>query len=189
MHPGLQRTLDISIAVIGILITLPVMVLIYLIALFENGSPLFFQQRVGKNMKAFTLVKFRSMSVNTGSVGTHLVDASSITRLGRLLRKTKLDEVPQLFNVLVGDMSIVGPRPCLFNQTELIEERRKRGVYDLLPGITGLAQINEIDMSTPRRLARYDRLMKKNVSLGLYLCLVAGTVLGRGRGDRVREQT
>jgi len=187
MHPRLQRTLDMAISVTGILLTLPVMLVIYLVSLIENGSPLFFQERVGRHRAGFILVKFRSMTVNTESVGTHLVDASAITWLGRLLRKTKLDELPQLFNVLLGQMSIVGPRPCLQNQTELIEERDKRGVYDVLPGITGLAQINDIDMSTPRKLARYDRLMKEKMSVGLYFSLIISTAFGRGRGDRVRR--
>ena len=163
------------------------MLLIYTIGLLDNGSPLFFQQRVGKNQKLFKLVKFRTMHIHTHSVGTHLVDPSSITKLGSFLRKTKFDELPQLFNVLLGQMSLVGPRPCLPNQTELILEREKRRVFDVRPGITGIAQVNQIDMSTPRKLARCDQLMIKNLSLKLYGKLIVSTALGKGRGDRVRR--
>ena len=186
MQKFIIRTLDITLSLIGISIGLPLMLLIYLISLYLNGSPLFFQQRVGKDQKLFTLVKFRTMASSTNSVGTHLVDKNSITKLGHLLRKTKLDEIPQLFNVLLGHMSLVGPRPCLSNQKELVEEREKRGVFRVRPGITGLAQINEIDMSTPRKLARYDRLMIERINLRLYVKLITSTILGKGRGDRVR---
>ena len=125
------------------------------------------------------------MSINTDSVGTHLVDTTSITKIGSFLRKTKLDELPQLFNVLLGDMSLVGPRPCLSNQTELVEERDRRGVYKVCPGITGLAQVNDVDMSTPRKLARYDALMINRMSIKLYVKLIINTLLGQGLGDRV----
>jgi lipopolysaccharide/colanic/teichoic acid biosynthesis glycosyltransferase len=157
-----------------------------LLSLLDHGSPFFRQSRVGKNQQLFTLVKFRTMAIGTQSTGTHLVDPSSITKLGQLLRKTKLDELPQLFNVLVGQMSLVGPRPCLPNQTELISERSKRGIFKVRPGITGLAQVNEVDMSTPRKLARYDRLMIERMCLRLYIKLIIITASGRGRGDRVQ---
>jgi len=163
------------------------MILIWIAGFIDTGSPVFFQQRVGRYQHAFTLMKFRTMAVNTSSVGTHLVDSASITKFGRFLRKTKLDELPQLFNVLVGDMSLVGPRPCLPNQTELIKEREKRGVFDLRPGVTGLAQVCEIDMSTPRKLARYDQLMINRLNTRLYSKLLIATALGKGRGDRVRS--
>ncbi len=185
MQHFLLRTIDLSISLVGILIGLPVMIIIFAIGLIDNRSPLFFQQRVGKNQELFTLVKFRTMAVNTNSVGTHLVDASSITKLGQFLRKTKLDELPQLLNVIIGDMSLVGPRPCLPNQTELITEREKRGVFSVRPGITGLAQVNDIDMSTPRKLALYDALMIKNMCFKLYFALLVATGLGKGHGDRV----
>ena len=125
------------------------------------------------------------MVLKTDSVGTHLVDSASVTGLGQFLRKTKLDELPQLFNVLHGSMSLVGPRPCLPNQTELIQERNKRGVFKVRPGITGLAQVNEVDMSTPRKLARYDRLMIERMCPRLNIKLIIATTLGKGRGDRV----
>ncbi len=105
---------------------------------------------------------------------------------GAFLRKTKLDELPQLINVLMGSMSLVGPRPNLFNQTELIEERDKLGVYDVTPGITGLSQINEIDMSTPKKLAEKDAEMIKNYNLSNYFRYIFATVGGKGQGDRVK---
>lgn len=162
------------------------MLLVYFLSLVLHGSPLFFQERVGKDKKLFTLMKFRTMAHHTESVGTHLVDSASITRLGQFLRKTKLDELPQLFNVLLGSMSLVGPRPCLPNQTELVEERDKRDVFKVRPGITGLAQVNEVDMSTPRKLARYDQLMIERMSPKLWFKLIITTAFGKGRGDRVR---
>lgn len=180
------RAFDILFSLGGIATTFPLMVLIYIAGFFDTGAPLFFQQRIGKNQELFWLVKFRTMPINTKSVGTHLVSTTSITKLGHVLRKTKLDELPQLFNVLLGNMSLVGPRPCLSNQTQLISERAKRGVFNCKPGITGLAQVNNIDMSTPRKLAIYDKLMIDNMSIQLFLKLIISTALGKGRGDRVR---
>lgn len=189
MQIFLFRVIDIVFSLFGIVFGLPIMLIIYTISLFDTGSPLFFQQRVGRNQQLFTLIKFRTMSINTSSVGTHLVDTTNITKLGSFLRKTKLDELPQLFNVLLGHMSLVGPRPCLSNQTELIEERDRRGVFKVRPGITGLAQINDIDMSTPRKLARYDHLMINCMSVKLYIKLIIDTALGKGHGDRIRPKT
>ena len=126
------------------------------------------------------------MTVDTKSVATHLSNQSSITKFGGFLRKTKLDELPQLFNVLKGDMSLVGPRPNLYNQIELIEERDKRGVYNVTPGITGLAQINEIDMSTPKKLAEVDAEMIESLTVGGYFKYIFATVGGKGQGDRVK---
>jgi lipopolysaccharide/colanic/teichoic acid biosynthesis glycosyltransferase len=183
----LIRILDIVLSIFGLVLALPVILLIMIIGYFDNRSPLFFQQRVGKDRVLFTLVKFRSMSPDTSSVGTHLVDAASVTRFGHFLRRNKLDELPQLVNVFIGDMSLVGPRPCLPNQLQLIDERDKRGVYAVRPGITGLAQINHVDMSTPKKLAIYDSLMIRHLDLKQYLCLIVATALGRGRGDRIRH--
>lgn len=125
------------------------------------------------------------MPVETKSVATHLVGASSVTKLGGFLRKTKLDELPQLYNVLKGEMSLVGPRPCLFNQQELIDERELRGVLAVRPGVTGLAQINDIDMSTPKILAEWDQRMIGELNTKLYFQYIFQTILGKGAGDRV----
>jgi lipopolysaccharide/colanic/teichoic acid biosynthesis glycosyltransferase len=142
---------------------------------------------MGHSKKPFDLLKFRSMHVDTKSVATHLVQVSAITKWGSFLRKTKLDELPQLFNVLIGDMSFVGPRPNLFNQLELIEERSKRGVYSIRPGITGLAQIHKIDMSTPQRLAETDAKMINHLNGWYYFKYIFLTVFGEGFGDRIKN--
>jgi O-antigen biosynthesis protein WbqP len=180
------RALDILFSLFGMICGIPVFLVVILLSLLDHGSPFFRQIRIGKEQQPFTLVKFRTMAIGTRSVGTHLVDPASITKLGRFLRKTKLDELPQLINVLMGQMSLVGPRPCLPNQTALIQERLQRGVFEVRPGITGVAQVNEVDMSTPRKLARYDQIMLKRMSLALYFKMIAATAIGKGRGDRVR---
>lgn len=127
------------------------------------------------------------MRPDTASVATHLADGSAVTSLGRFLRRTKLDELPQLWNVLKGDMSLVGPRPCLLNQTELISERELHGVFSVRPGITGLAQISGIDMSTPKLLAETDALMLKEMGLLVYFKYILKTVIGSGSGDRIKS--
>jgi len=181
------RILDVVLSLIGLVAGFPLLVVLTVIGRFDTGSPIFRQERVGRDKKPFTLVKFRTMSVGTASVATHLANSSSITAFGNFLRKTKLDELPQLWNVLKGDMSLVGPRPCLFNQGELIEEREKRSVFSVRPGITGFAQVNEIDMSTPKLLAEWDERMTKPISLRQYFQLIIQTVLGKGSGDRVKS--
>lgn len=186
MNSPLVRLIDFLAALFGLIVGAPVLLIVCVLGFFDTGSPIFIQERVGKNRKPFKLIKFRTMSVATESVATHLVQASSITKLGAFLRKTKLDELPQLINVLKGEMSFVGPRPCLFNQEELIAEREKRGVLDVRPGITGLAQVNEIDMSTPELLAKWDMTMIEGFSLGMYFKLILQTVTGAGSGDRVK---
>lgn len=180
------RLFDFVFALAGLVFGLPVLAVIYLIGLLDTGSPLFLQERVGRDKKPFTLVKFRTMAVDTASVASHLACSASITRLGGFLRRTKLDELPQLWNVLTGDMSLVGPRPNLFNQSELIAERDARGVYAVRPGITGLAQVNSIDMSTPALLAETDARMITEMGLGNYFSLIIQTVSGKGAGDRVK---
>lgn len=179
------RFFDIVFSLLGLVFGLPLLIIIYLVGLLDTGSPIFRQVRVGRHRQPFTLVKFRTMKVNTASVASHLASASSITRLGGFLRSTKLDELPQLWNVLKGEMSLVGPRPNLFNQDELIAARDARGVYAARPGITGLAQVNDIDMSMPKLLAETDASMLQQLNLKLYFKLLIQTVLGKGRGDRV----
>jgi len=142
------RLFDILLSLAGLILFLPLFLLILLIGLFDTGSPIFLQKRVGLNLEIFFLVKFRTMKLNTLSLSTHLVDKSNITFYGYYLRKFKLDELPQLWNVLKGDMSLVGPRPCLPSQKRLIKERKIRKVFKVKPGITGLAQISGINMRT-----------------------------------------
>jgi len=177
---------DFAFSLLGLVIGFPVLLVITIVGLFDTGSPVFRQVRVGRHQKPFTLVKFRTMRMDTASVATHLASSASITRFGHFLRKTKLDELPQLWNVLKGEMSLVGPRPGLFNQEELTEERAKRGVFNARPGITGLAQVNEIDMSTPALLAETDQKMIQSLTVVDYFKYIFMTVAGKGAGDRVR---
>lgn len=180
------RFFDFFFSLFGLLLGFPVLALLWIVGFFDTGSPLFRQERVGRHKKPFTLVKFRTMKKDTASVASHLTSADAITTFGRFLRRTKLDELPQLWNVLKGEMSLVGPRPCLFNQEELISEREQRGVLAVRPGITGLAQINDIDMSTPKLLAETDQKMLQSLTVTDYFRYIIQTVLGKGKGDRVR---
>ena len=180
------RSLDFLFAAIGLVFGSPILLMLILIGLFDTGSPIFRQRRLGRDQKPFTLFKFRTMRVDTVSVATHLTNASAITKFGHFLRRTKLDELPQLWNVLKGEMSLVGPRPGLPNQIELTAAREAHGVFKVRPGITGLSQVNEIDMSTPEKLAESDARMITNMSLANYLKYVIMTVQGKGSGDRIR---
>ncbi|MFT5756066.1 MAG: O-antigen biosynthesis protein WbqP [Alteromonadaceae bacterium] len=180
------RTLDIIFSLTALVVGLPLLVILALIGYFDTGHPLFKQIRVGRNKVQFTLVKFRSMNMNTASVASHLACNSEITTYGKFLRRSKLDELPQLWNVLVGDMSLIGPRPCLFNQDELIDERTKLSIFKVRPGISGLAQIRGIDMSTPHKLAQVDAEMIKEFSLLNYTKLIILTIKGKGSGDAIK---
>ena len=180
------RLLDMLLGAIGLVIALPLMLLIYFVLLFDTGAPLFRQVRVGRHQCPFTLVKFRTMRINTKSVATHLANPAAVTTIGVFLRRSKLDELPQFWNVLKGDMSLVGPRPCLADQHELIAERALRKVFDARPGITGLAQIQGIDMSTPELLAETDARMLEILDITAYFRLILQTVFGAGRGDRIK---
>jgi lipopolysaccharide/colanic/teichoic acid biosynthesis glycosyltransferase len=180
------RLLDFFAAFFGLLFLWPILLIVTIFALFDTGSPIFMQERVGRNKKPFKLIKFRTMSLETKSVASHLASNTSITKLGAFLRKTKIDELPQLINVLKGEMSLVGPRPNLFNQQELISERDTLGVYDVLPGITGLAQVQNVDMSTPALLAKTDREMIDTLTLKDYFKYIIMTATGSGSGDAVK---
>ena len=180
------RTIDFLASFLGLLFLWPVLLVVTIIGFFDTGEPIFIQERVGRNKKPFKLVKFRTMSVDTKSVASHLASTASITKLGAFLRKTKIDELPQLINVLKGEMSLVGPRPNLFNQEELIIERSTKGVYDVRPGITGLAQIQNIDMSTPELLAKTDKQMIDSLNIKSYFKYILMTLVGSGSGDAVK---
>lgn len=180
------RTLDFIFALFGLVIAMPFLIILYIIGLFDTGSPIFVQERVGRHKKPFNLVKFRTMKVDTASVASHLASTASITSFGSFLRKTKLDELPQLWNVLKGEMSLVGPRPGLFNQDELTKARDIKGIYAVRPGITGLAQVSEIDMSTPQLLAETDQRMINTLNIKNYFSYIIQTVSGKGSGDRVK---
>lgn len=182
------RLLDFLAAFFGLLFLWPILLIVTIIGLFDTGSPIFVQERVGRNKKPFKLIKFRTMSVETKSVASHLASNASITKLGAFLRKTKIDELPQLINVVKGEMSLVGPRPNLFNQEELIKERDALGVYAVLPGITGLAQVQNIDMSTPALLAKTDKQMIDSLTVKDYFKYIIMTITGSGSGDAVKPK-
>lgn len=171
------RLLDIVFSFLILILFFPLLILIYFIGFLDNSFPLFIQKRVGLNLRNFNLIKFRTMKMGTLSAGTHLIDSSNITRFGYFLRKLKLDELPQLLNVFMGHMSLVGPRPCLPNQKRLIIERKKRGIYKVKPGITGLAQVSGINMSRPTLLAKTDLKMIKQMNLFYYFYYIFKTVL------------
>ena len=177
------RVFDLILSTLGLIVGLPLFLFVYALGLLDTGSPLLFQQRVGRWQKSFVLVKFRTMRLGTPYVASHLADASAITPFGAFLRRTKLDELPQLWNVLRGEMSLVGPRPCLFNQTVLIMERAACDVFEARPGVTGLAQINNIDMSNPKLLAETDALMLSELTALTYFKYIVFTLIGKGSGD------
>ena len=186
--PGLamKRTFDLLISILGLIFLAPVMLIIaWRVARSSPGGALFVQARVGRSEQLFDCYKFRTMAQGAPVAGSHEVSGNWITPIGRRLRSLKLDELPQLFNVLRGDMSLVGPRPCLPNQAEVIAARRAREVFDIRPGITGIAQLASIDMSTPDKLAEADRrYMESRTFLG-DLRIIAATMLGGGSGDAV----
>tara|TARA_Y100001978_G_C23673207_1_gene424962 strand:+ start:1016 stop:1483 length:468 start_codon:yes stop_codon:yes gene_type:complete len=154
----------------------------------ETRKPIFIQKRVGKYKKSFNLFKFRTMYLDTPSLASHLVNKKSVTKFGRILRLVKIDELPQLFNVIKGEMSLVGPRPCLTNQEELIFYRNKYNIFDVNPGITGLAQIKGIDMSEPEKLTQVDSYMINNLNSINYFKYLILTLFGKGRGDKIIDK-
>ena len=185
MNKKIIRFLDILFSSVGLIIFTPVILFIIIILYFENKSPFFLQKRVGKNKKIFLLFKFRTMPINTISKATHLMKNIKLSKFSRFLRKTKLDELPQLINVINGEMSLVGYRPCLESQNILISERFKLGIFKFSPGITGLAQLKGIDMSRPKLLAETDLVMMNGFSVRKYLFYILSTIFGKGFGDNI----
>lgn len=184
-----MRIIDLATSLLGLLILAPLMLLIAMLVKLEtNGPALFKQTRIGKNGSTFTCLKFRSMFVDTANRPTHEVQTSSVTKIGYILRRTKLDEIPQLLNVISGQMGLVGPRPCLPSQIELIEAREKSGALTVRPGITGLAQVNGVDMSEPKRLALIDGYYAHKRSLcgdlGLIINTFKHVLTSKSRTDR-----
>jgi lipopolysaccharide/colanic/teichoic acid biosynthesis glycosyltransferase len=169
--------LDFIFALCGMILLIPIFILLLFLCNVDTGSPIFVQKRVGQNLKIFKIFKFRTMKIKTLSKATHLVNDENITRLGYFLRKFKLDELPQLINIIKGEMSFVGPRPCLVNQIKLINERKKKNVFKVRPGITGLAQIKSITMETPSLVAQADSIMIKQLTLYNYLYYIILTLL------------
>jgi O-antigen biosynthesis protein WbqP len=179
----MKRVVDFVAASVGLILLSPLLVLLMLVVFSETRSnPIFAQQRIGRGKKIFTCYKLRTMAASTGDMPTHLTPASAVTKSGKWLRKSKLDELPQLWNVLTGQMSLVGPRPCLPSQTALINARAATGVFEIRPGISGLAQVNGIDMSNPERLAAVDTQYVRNVSLANDANILLATIFGKGVG-------
>ena len=186
-----KRLFDWVMSSLGLLALGPILVLIALAVKLDSPGPVFFrQERVGRFGQPFRIHKFRTMRHEPAGKGLQITVGADrrITRVGHFLRASKLDELPQLLDVWQGTMSLVGPRPCLFNQEELIDERAKRGVFDARPGITGLAQVQGIDMSTPCLLAETDAKMLAGLSIATYFRYILATVTGSGRGDRIQSQ-
>jgi O-antigen biosynthesis protein WbqP len=183
--PNGKRAFDLLICLCLVLPALFVTALASLLIVADTGTkPLFRQRRVGRAEQPFAIFKLRTMRLSTPDVASHQVDAAAaITRSGRLLRRLKIDEVPQLLNVVRGEMSLVGPRPCLPNQQDVIAARRNMGVDALVPGITGPAQVAGVDMSDPVRLAGLDATYLKPWSLGTDLRYLIETLRGAGNGD------
>jgi O-antigen biosynthesis protein WbqP len=179
----MKRAFDVLACALFLLIFWPILLIIVIaIRLQSPGSAIFKQVRVGKDGRLFTCYKFRTMYSGTANLPTHEVQAVSVTALGQHLRNFKIDELPQLCNVLAGDMSLVGPRPCLPTQIDLVEARRQLGVLEVLPGITGLAQIKGVDMSDASRLAEIDAQYVRTQSLLGDFRLIWATLRGQGVG-------
>ncbi len=173
-----KRMFDLALALPGLVVAAPiVLVAMALIRATSHGPAIFAQERVGRHEQPFRCYKLRTMYVNTPHVATHEVAVSAITPLGAFLRRFKIDELPQLWNVVIGQMSMVGPRPCLPGQEELVRHRRTLGIFSLRPGITGLAQVRGIDMSNPQRCAETDAEYMQAISLREDLRLIVRTIL------------
>ncbi|KRB32093.1 MULTISPECIES: sugar transferase [Mesorhizobium] len=178
-----KKIFDLAGATLLLVATSPVLLLAVLAVRASSPGPAIFSQtRVGRDGALFRCHKLRTMVQGTPSLPSHEAPANAVTAVGRTLRKFKLDELPQFWNVLKGEMSLVGPRPCLPTQTELIEYRRRLGVLTALPGITGMAQIRGIDMSNPRLLAETDAAYLRAASFWLDLRILFGTLYRNG-GD------
>ena len=192
----LKRLFDFILSLIGAVVLLPVFLILAIVVWIDDPGPIIFkQQRVGKNKKLFWLYKFRSMKVKTPDLPTHLLSDPEqyITRVGKILRKTSLDELPQIFNILFGQMSVIGPRPALWSQDDLISERDKYRANDIRPGLTGWAQINGRDELEIDVKARFDGEYTAALNAGKFKGFAMdvkcffGTILSVLRSDGVVE--
>lgn len=187
VYQALSRSIDLVFAFSIVLFFWWMLIIIAMIIRHRSDGPaLFRQQRVGQNGQIFTCLKFRTMAVGTAHVATHEVSKQSISPLGGFLRKYKLDELPQIWNIFLNQIKLIGPRPCLPTQLELIQERNLKHVLDLKPGISGLAQVHRIDMSNPEILAQWDSRYLSLQCLVLDVQIIIATVIGRGNGDRTQ---
>lgn len=161
-----KRLVDIALAAAALLALLPLLALVAIIIKVEDGgSVIFRQRRIGRGMQPFMLLKFRSMRENVGDVPSERARTLPITRIGKLIRRTNIDELPQLVNILRGDMSVVGPRPALPSQTELIALREANGAFTVRPGLTGLAQVNAYDNMPACHKAEFDGTYAARITL------------------------
>ena len=166
------------ICLVGLICLSPLLIIAGLIIIIEDGFPVFFvQERIGLNKHIFNMIKIRTLRKNTPNIGTHELKESNMLKNGKWIRKLKLDEFPQLINVLKGDINLVGPRPGLLTQGELTQERSQRDIYRIKPGITGLAQILGYDMSDPKKLAEIDEAYIINKSFISDFNIIVGTFL------------
>jgi|TARA_B100000902_G_C27189389_1_gene853112 lipopolysaccharide/colanic/teichoic acid biosynthesis glycosyltransferase len=164
------------ICAIGLIIISPFLFFASLMIIIEDGMPIFFiQERVGKNKTIFKIIKLRTLKVEAPNTGTHQLDKKYHLVCGKLFRKMKLDEFPQLINVLMGDINLIGPRPGLTSQKELTKLRSAKGVYEIKPGITGLSQVLGYDMSDPMKLAEIDKLYIEKKSIYMNFLILLGT--------------
>lgn len=186
-----KRFYDTVLSFIGLIVLSPLLlVLVIIIKLDSKGPILFRQKRIGRNKKHFYILKFRTMRIDTPKdTPTHMLEDPQqwITKVGKFLRKTSLDEIPQIINILKGDMSIIGPRPALWNQYDLIEERDKYDVHKLYPGLTGYAQINGRDELPIREKAKLDGYYVEHISLWLDIKIFFGTIVSIFKSDGVVE--
>lgn len=191
MYALTKRIIDRFLALIGLIILSPFFLSLMLVIKMDSRGPIFFKQkRVGIHKKHFNILKFRTMRIDTPKdTPTHLLKNPEqyITKVGRFLRKTSLDELPQIINILKGDMAIVGPRPALWNQYDLIAERDKYGANDILPGLTGWAQINGRDELPIDVKAQLDGEYVKKMSFIMDLKCILGTVVSVAKQDGVVE--
>ncbi len=185
----MKRGFDIVAALVGLVCLSPVLLVLALAVRLDTPGPaIFAQTRIGRWGRPFVCLKLRTMHTGTQNAPSHEVGGDAITPMGHRLRRTKLDELPQLWNILIGEMSLVGPRPCLPAQTVLIEARRRYGLDALRPGITGVAQVAGVDMSDPEKLAALDATYLTTQSFGTDLRIIVATIFGAGRGDRTNTQ-
>ena len=191
MYKFFKRTLDIVLSFLGMIALSPFFLLLVLaIKLDSKGPVLFKQKRVGLHKKHFYILKFRTMRMDTPKdTPTHLLENPEqwITKVGKFLRKTSLDELPQIWNIFVGDMSIIGPRPALWNQYDLIEERDRYGANDVLPGLTGWAQIHGRDELPIAKKAELDGYYVQHLSFGLDVRCFFGTIKSVVKSEGVVE--
>ena len=188
---GLKRIIDFILSLMGIVVLSPVLLLLCLAIRLDSKGPIIFKQkRVGKNKTHFNIYKFRTMKIDTPKeMPTHLLADPDfyITKVGKFLRKTSLDELPQLFNIIKGDMAVIGPRPALWNQYDLIEERDKYGANDIRPGLTGLAQISGRDELEIPIKAKLDGKYTDNISLRMDIKCFFGSIASVFKSDGVVE--